>query len=97
MMERIGEDKLKDASAVDGRARAIFKEIDSDGNNQIDPAELKAAMASMGVTLKEKEVKAMMEEADEDGDGFIDIEEFANLVKAEVDRWLKKSMLCVVL
>ena len=37
------------------------------------------------------------EEADEDGDGFIDIEEFANLVKAEVDRWLKKSMLCVVL
>ena len=63
------------------------QEIDSGGNNQIDPAELKAAMASMGVTLKEKEVKAMMEEAHEDGDGFIDIEEFANLVKAEVDRW----------
>ena len=38
-----------------------------------------------------KEVKAMMAEADEDGDGFLDAQEFENLLINEVKRYKSRS------
>ena len=67
MMNKIGLDNLKDPAKVESRAKEVFAEIDTDGNQKIDKPELTKAMINMGVTLKEKEVKDMMNEADEDG------------------------------
>ena len=50
--------------------------MDADHNGSIDKAELRSAFAAAGVELTMKEVKAMMAEADEDGDGFLDAQEF---------------------
>jgi hypothetical protein len=66
-MIKIGKDKLGDPAQVKARAMEIFVEIDMDGNKMIDEAELKAAMANMGIRLMDKEVRRMMDEADEDG------------------------------
>ena len=66
-MMKVGKDILSDAEKVKERANEIFAEIDTDGNLQIDATELKAGMAKLGIALTGKEVKAMMEEADQDG------------------------------
>lgn len=49
------------------RASEIFQEIDTDGNGKIDVTELKTAMITLGVALKQSEAEAMMMEADADG------------------------------
>ena len=41
--------------------------MDADSNGSIDQAELKAAFMAVGVNLTAKEVKNMLNEADEDG------------------------------
>ena len=66
-MEKVGQDNLNDDEKVKSRAREVFEEMDTDGNKGIDESELKEAMAKMGVELTNKEVKKMMQEADEDG------------------------------
>ena len=45
----------------------VFGDFDKDGNGSLDRSELKLAFAALGVMLKESEIKAVMEEADEDG------------------------------
>ena len=44
----------------------VFTDFDKDGSGSIDRSELKLAFAALGVMLKESEIKAMMEEADEE-------------------------------
>ncbi|KAK3092570.1 hypothetical protein FSP39_004523 [Pinctada imbricata] len=48
-----------------------FKTFDRDGNGFISAEELKHVMGSMGDVLSDSEVKAMIREADMDGDGQI--------------------------
>merc|ERR1712167_373795 len=98
VIEKIGVDLIKNDSAVKNRAREVFKEIDTDGNGQIDDAEQNSAMEKMGVTLTKKELDDMMTEADEDGDHLIDIDEFVALISAEVKRYNRaRSKFCVVM
>ena len=51
--------------------RRAFKEFDKDGNGVITVKEFKKAMAKVGQKLSEKDVKKMMKDVDEDGDGCI--------------------------
>ena len=70
LVEKILDGGTADALTDDfvkQRAVVVFKEIDSDGNGKIDQPELKSAMAKIGVELSDKEVKTMVQEADEDG------------------------------
>ena len=66
IVQKLG-DAIKDPAALDKRSEELFKEIDTDGNGQIDEQELKTAMSNAGVQLSKKELHAMMAEADEDG------------------------------
>ena len=57
-----------------------FKVFDRDGDGQITAEELKLTMNSLGEPLTEVEVKMMILEADVDGDGQINFDEFQNLM-----------------
>lgn len=69
---------LKSADAVraelEAEARASFKAFDHDGNGMIDMNELRLTMQRLGENLSEKELQAMMKEADENRDNLIDFE-----------------------
>lgn len=58
---------VDDASMLDAKAEALFKEFDLDGNGKIDAAEVKQTFSKAGIELKTSEVAAMVKEADEDG------------------------------
>eukprot|EP00930_Biecheleria_cincta_P088449 TRINITY_DN77690_c0_g1_i1.p2 TRINITY_DN77690_c0_g1~~TRINITY_DN77690_c0_g1_i1.p2 ORF type:complete len:109 (-),score=26.55 TRINITY_DN77690_c0_g1_i1:198-524(-) len=59
---------------------------------------MKGAFAEAGVQLTAKEVSHMMDEADADGNGLIDLAEFTDVLMSEVDRWnVKTSSVCALL
>lgn len=68
--ERDSQEELKEA----------FKVFDKDGNGFISAAELRHVMTSLGEKLTDEEVDAMMKEADADGDGQVDYDEFAKMM-----------------
>lgn len=59
--------------------REAFKVFDKDGNGLISAEELSQVMTELGEDLTDKEIDEMMNEADIDGDGYIDYEEFVQM------------------
>jgi len=59
--------------------REAFRVFDRDGNGLISHAELKEAMQTLGEPLSDEELKVMIDEADTDGDGQINYQEFITL------------------
>ncbi|XP_062567333.1 calmodulin-A-like isoform X1 [Saccostrea cucullata] len=72
-------EKNQAGSDQESSIRAAFKIFDRDGNGVIDAKELKFAMQNLGEKLTEKELQDMMREADVDGDGKINYEEFVKI------------------
>ncbi|KAF2289085.1 hypothetical protein GH714_027844 [Hevea brasiliensis] len=64
------EDQLKKISCM----------FDRDGNGYITPAELAHSMAKLGHALTADELTGMIKEADTDGDGCINFQEFAQAI-----------------
>merc|ERR1712087_1018687 len=60
--------------------REAFEVFDKDGDGQITPQELAAIMRALGENLNEDDILTMIQEADADGDGNIDFEEFKKLM-----------------
>jgi hypothetical protein len=54
--------------------------FDRDGDGLISEEELKLTMNNLGEPLTDREVRAMIEEADMDGDGRINFQEFQRLM-----------------
>ncbi|KAL4218306.1 centrin [Mactra antiquata] len=81
MMRRFKEnDDLKDdPNSSEAKKREAFKVFDMDGNGYIDKHELKYVMRRLGENLSDEDLKAMFNEADLNGDGLIDFEEFSRL------------------
>ena len=55
----------------------VFKKFDKDNSGSIDESELKAAIESIGIKIDAKELKKTLKQADLDGNGSLDIDEFA--------------------
>mmetsp|Transcript_18633 Transcript_18633/g.20258 ORF Transcript_18633/g.20258 Transcript_18633/m.20258 type:complete len:189 (+) Transcript_18633:256-822(+) len=60
-----------------------FKVFDKDGNGFISAAELRHIMTNIGEKLNDEEVDEMIREADIDGDGQINYEEFVKLLMSK--------------
>lgn len=56
---------------------AVAQILDHDGNGYISADELRAIMSNLGEELSEEEINEIVQEADIDGDGQIDYEEFS--------------------
>jgi len=67
--------KENDEEAED-EIREAFKVFDGDGNGFISRTELRHVMMNLGEAISEEECDAMVDEADKDGDGSINYEEF---------------------
>jgi Ca2+-binding EF-hand superfamily protein len=70
-----GTSRLEDERTK--KLKKAFCEWDADGDGKITRDELKSVFSQLGVA-KEKEIDAMMKEADRDGSGFIDLAEFVD-------------------
>ncbi|XP_050221356.1 probable calcium-binding protein CML18 [Mercurialis annua] len=65
---------------TEDQLKKIFNMFDRDGNGYITPAELAHSMAKLGHALTVEELTGMIKEADTDGDGCIDFQEFAQAI-----------------
>jgi len=62
---------------------SLLKVFDRDGNGFISAAELRHVMTNLGEKLTDEEVDEMIREADVDGDGQINYEEFVKMMMAK--------------
>ncbi|KXN82946.1 Calmodulin [Leucoagaricus sp. SymC.cos] len=60
--------------------REAFEYFDKNGDGSINVDELKIVMRNIGVYLTDEELDLMMKEADEDGNGVIDFQEFRRVI-----------------
>ena len=98
IVAKLGEDCIHDDALLETKIEETFHEIDSDGSGFIDALELKTAMKLMGMNLNNNEVKQMIRDADQDGDFLIDIQEFKDVVKQQVEEYkLRSSSICFIL
>ena len=58
----------------------VFKVFDNDGNGYITAAELRHVMTNLEEKLTDEEIDEMINEADIDGDGQINYEEFVKMM-----------------
>jgi len=75
---KIVDRKLMDTDTIDELVEAI-KLFDSDRDGKLDVPELRWAMSKLGDVMDEGLVDEMIKEVDADGDGLIDILEFAKI------------------
>ena len=74
--------KMKDTDTEEELIEA-FKVFDRDGNGLISAAELRHVMMNLGEKLTDEEADEMIREADIDGDGHINYEEFVRMMMAK--------------
>merc|ERR1711865_993226 len=64
--------------------REAFSLFDSDASGMIDIRELKAAMRALGFEVKNEELKKMVTDIDNDGNGTIEFGEFLGMMTAKM-------------
>ncbi|XP_078182254.1 calmodulin-6-like [Carex rostrata] len=74
--------KLRDKES-EQELREAFRVFDKDQNGFISAAELRHVMTNLGEKLSDEEVQEMVQEADTDGDGQINYEEFVKVMIAK--------------
>ncbi len=74
--------KMKDTDSEEEILEA-FKVFDKDGSGFISAAELRHIMTNLGEKLTDEEVEEMVREADVNGDGQIDYEEFVKMMMSK--------------
>lgn len=57
--------------------------FDADGNGYINAVELRQVMMNLGEKLTEEEVEMMIKEADINGDGLVNYEEFISMMSTK--------------
>ncbi|KAG8050027.1 hypothetical protein GUJ93_ZPchr0009g1831 [Zizania palustris] len=74
--------KMRDTEAEDD-LRDAFRVFDKDQNGFITPDELRSVMTNLGDKLSDEELAEMLHEADGDGDGQINYNEFVKVMMAK--------------
>lgn len=74
--------KMKDSDSEE-ELKEAFKVFDKDGNGFISAAELRHVMTNLGEKLTDEEVDEMIKEADTDGDGQVNYDEFVKMMLAK--------------
>ena len=74
--------KMKE-SGIEEELIEAFKVFDRDGNGMISAHELRFVMSTSGEQLTEDDIEEMIRQADENGDGYIDYEEFVRMMMAQ--------------
>eukprot|EP00929_Paragymnodinium_shiwhaense_P085807 TRINITY_DN4624_c0_g1_i3.p2 TRINITY_DN4624_c0_g1~~TRINITY_DN4624_c0_g1_i3.p2 ORF type:complete len:127 (+),score=41.70 TRINITY_DN4624_c0_g1_i3:266-646(+) len=62
-----------------------FKLFDDNGNGKVSFVELRKVVHDIGLDIKDTELQEMIEEADRNGDGLLDLEEFYNVMRKKLD------------
>ncbi|WVQ79106.1 calmodulin [Cryptococcus sp. DSM 104549] len=75
--------KMHDTDSED-EIREAFKVFDKNNDGHISAAELKHVMTNLGEKLTDAEISEMIREADKDGDGMIDYNEFVTMMISKV-------------
>ncbi|CAL9127696.1 unnamed protein product, partial [Musa textilis] len=75
--------KMKDTDSEE-ELREAFRVFDKDQNGFISAAELRHVMTNLGEKLTDEEVDEMIREADVDGDGQINYDEFVKVMMANL-------------
>ncbi|VDL59674.1 unnamed protein product [Hymenolepis diminuta] len=68
--------------------REAFNRFDVNNDGVIDSGDLKALMGDIGNELRESEIFDMIQEADKNGDGVVDYDEFVELFESPNDRFI---------
>ncbi|KAK6162477.1 hypothetical protein DH2020_002318 [Rehmannia glutinosa] len=73
------------AMEMSTQLKQVFKLIDTNGDGKLSPSELKQLLLSLGHEKKSaaKEAEVMVREMDSDGDGFVDLDEFMNVMNTD--------------
>ncbi len=74
--------KMKE-SGIEEELIEAFKVFDRDGNGLISAHELRFVMSTSGEELNDNDIEEMIREADENGDGYIDYEEFVRMMMSQ--------------
>ncbi|XP_015085728.1 probable calcium-binding protein CML10 [Solanum pennellii] len=74
---------------ISNQLKLVFKLIDTNGDGKISPLELTEILLSVGhdqeLKAAEELAEVMVKEMDCDGDGFVDLDEFLNVMGVEKD------------
>ncbi|XP_010428729.1 PREDICTED: calcium-binding protein CML38-like [Camelina sativa] len=76
------------SSNVDDKNRdleAVFAYLDANRDGRISAEELQKSFTTLGEQLSDEEAEAAVKLSDTDGDGMLDFEEFAQLIKRDDD------------
>ncbi|TNV75823.1 hypothetical protein FGO68_gene5355 [Halteria grandinella] len=88
--------KKKDKGLTDVQNKEIdgaFRLFDKDGSGNIDFYELRDAMRALGLNMSKEEVKKLMNSIDTDNNGYIDEDEFRQLMTQKIkDRNQKEEL-----
>merc|ERR1712146_614535 len=86
-MSRGGKKKAGQLSEAQlDEIREAFSLFDSDASGAIDVRELKAAMRALGFEVKNEELKKMVSDVDNDGNGTIEFAEFLQMMTGKMAR-----------
>ncbi|KAF9959239.1 hypothetical protein BGZ65_000693 [Modicella reniformis] len=62
------------------RLWSLFREIDHNNDNEIQPEELQASLVKAGINLSDADLRRFIKAMDKDGDGMIDFEEWRDFL-----------------
>jgi len=75
--------KMHTQDDQDDEMREAFKVFDKDNNGFISPQELRSVMFKLGEKLSDDEIAEMIREADANGDGQVDYNEFVAMMRGK--------------
>ncbi|KAL8171157.1 hypothetical protein V2J09_022961 [Rumex salicifolius] len=72
--------KSKEKDTEEEELKEAFKVFDKDQNGFISPSALRQVMINLGEKLTDEEVEQMINEADSDGDGLVNFDDFVKFM-----------------